>query len=583
MSAALAQAADSLARRDFAAAERLCLDCLAADPRDAEALQVLGVVRRQTGRVAEAVALLREAVRLAPGQPFFVTNLISALCAAGVPEDALAVADAALPHHPGTAALVLNRGIALHQLGRREEAVGDFRRAATLQADLLPAHYYLGCVQEELGVLAEAETALRRAVALDPGHADAHNHLGRVLHAAGRPEQAVACFARAAELAPDNAAMVNNLGSALLESGRAREALAAFQRAAALDPGDVNVAANLALAHTELMDIAAAIDHSRRALELDPERPQTHWSYSLQLLQAGQWREGWAEYEWRWRLPEHLPFGGLPLWDGGPVEHATLVVAAEQGHGDSLQFLRFVPALARRCRHVILRLQPALVPLAAANFPTCTVIGNSDPVPPADVLVPLMSLPRLLEKGCEAEAFPYLAPPPARVAEWRQRVAGLGGGLKVGLAWRGSPTHKRDVSRSMPPACLLPLFDHAGARFVCLHPDPRAEEVAMLPPDVVDTALSRHLSDFGETAALMAALDLVISVDSSPVHLAGALGRPCWVALPFCCDWRWGAGGDATPWYPSLRLFRQPAPGAWHSVIDELAAALKGKGLSSCP
>lgn len=570
----LAQAADCLARRELATAERLCQDVLAADPRHAEALQLLGLVRRHAGRLAEAIALLREAMRLAPDQPHHASNLISALCAANLAEDALAVAEPAVARHPAAAVLVLNRGIALHQLNRRDRAAEDFRRAATLQPDLLPAQYYLGCALEELGELAGAEAALRRTVALDPNHAEAHNHLGRVLHVAQRWDEAVACFERAARLAPTSAAISNNLGSALMQLGRPGEALAAFERAAALAPGDAGVAANLALACTELMDIPAALAHSRRALELDPERPETHWSYSLQLLQAGHWRDGWREYEWRWRLPEHPPFAGLPLWQGEPVEHATIVVAAEQGHGDSLQFLRYVPALARRCRHVILRLQPALVPLAAASFPDCTVIGNPDPVPPADLLVPLMSLPRLLDRGAEAEAFPYLVPPAGRAAAWRDRVAALGGGTTIGLAWRGSPTHKRDAQRSLPPQALLPLLERTEARFVCLHPDPRPEETALLPPHRVDTSLCAGLTDFGETAALMASLDLVISVDSSPAHLAGALGRPCWVALPFCCDWRWGTGGDTTPWYPGLRLFRQPTAGDWRPLLDALAAAL---------
>lgn len=577
MSGALDQAADSLARRDFATAERLCQEVLAADPRHAEALQILGLVRRHTGRMAEAIALLREAARLAPEAPFHASNLISTLCAANLSDDALAVADPAVARHPDVAVLVLNRGIALHQQGRRAQAAEDFRRAATLQPDLLPAQFYLGCVLEELGELAGAETALRQAVALAPDHAEAHHHLGRVLHMAKRWNEAVDCLAVAVRLAPADAAISNNLGSTLMQLDRPGEALAAFQRAAELAPGDAGVAANLSLACTELMDIPAAIAHSRRALDLAPERPETHWCYSLQLLQAGQWREGWHEYEWRWRLPDHPPFAGLPLWHGQPIAQATLVVAVEQGHGDSLQFLRFVPELARRCRHVILRVQPALVPLVASNFPQCTVIGNPDPVPPADMLVPLMSLPRLLEKDYEAEAFPYLVPPADRMAQWRDRVAGLGGGAKIGLAWRGSPTHKRDAQRSVPPGAWRPLVERTDARFVCLHPDPRPDETALFPPGKLDTSLCAGLADFGETAALMAALDLVISVDSSPVHLAGALGRPCWVALPFCCDWRWGTVGNATPWYPSLRLFRQPTPGDWHSVMECMASDLQGR------
>lgn len=571
MSALAAQAAQALAQGDTAAAEAAALAALAADPIQAEALQVLGLVRRRQNRLAEALALLREAWRQAPHLPHAASNLVSALTAAGLADEAVATATQAIAAHPGFAALPLNLGVALHGQKRLDEAAQAFATAARLQPDLFVAHFYQGCVLEEAGQPQAAETPLRQAVALAPGNAAAHNHLGRVLHAQDRHAEARECFAAAAALAPDDSAILNNLGSALLRLDRPAEALAPLTRAQDQAPDDAGIQANLALLHTELQDLDQAMAHSRRAIALEPDKAEHHWTHALQLLQCGQWRQGWEEYEWRWRLPEHPPFTGLPWWIRGPVDAATVVVAAEQGHGDTLQFLRYVPMLAARCRRVVLRVQPALAALVAESFPQCVVVGNDDPLPAADLLVPLMSLPHRLGVGAEAPLPAYLRPPADRLAPWAERLAALPGRIKVGLAWRGSPTHKRDRLRSVPLETLAGLADRLDdVTFVALHPDATAADSAVFPPGRLDVSLAAELCDFADTAALMTHLPLVVSVDSSPAHLAGALGRPCQVLVPAVPDWRWGLAGEPCRWYASVTPVRQGLGESWAEVVGRV-------------
>lgn len=569
------RAAEVLTQGDEDGAERIAQAVLTTDPTHAEALHILGLVRRRQNRLGEALALLREAWRRAPALPHLASNLVSALSAADHADEAVAVAEEALAPHSGFATLHLNLGVALHKLGRHAEAAQAFALAARLQPDLFAAHFYRGCALEEDCQPQAAEAPLRQAIALAPGHAEARNHLGRVLHAQDRHAEALEHFAAAAGLAPDNAAILNNLGSALLRLDRPHDARAPLERAQELSPEDAGIQANLALLHTELQDLPQAMTHSRRAIALAPDKAEYRWSHALQLLQCGQWRQGWREYEWRWQLPEHPPFTGLPAWEGQDITTATVLVLAEQGHGDTLHFLRYVPLLAARCRHVVLRVQPPLRVLAAASLPHCTVIANNDPIPRADLLVPLMSLPHRLGLDGDDPPAPYLRVPAERLAPWAERLTALPGRLKIGLAWRGSPTHKRDHLRSVPLDKLAALAQGMdGVTFVALHPDATAAEAATFPAGRLDVSLAAHLHDFADTAALLSHLPLVISVDSSPVHLAGALGRPCRVLVPAVPDWRWGTHGTECRWYGSVTLDRQRLGEDWSHVIARQVAAL---------
>ncbi|CAA7618489.1 tetratricopeptide repeat protein [Magnetospirillum sp. UT-4] len=384
----------------------------------------------------------------------------------------------------------------------------------------------------EQGDPAEAETALRRAGRLLPGHPLIAYNLGRALARQDRVEEAAECFRSAVILAPDLAPAWNNLGNCCKELMRLDESLVCHGRALALAPDDAPVRFNRALT----------------------------------LLLAGRAAEGWSEYEWRHPALGQAP-APEPVWDGTP---GPLLVEAEGGLGDAIHFLRYASEAARRGAKVILLVPPALMRLAAV-LPGVTVADRSGPRPAAARHAWLMSLPRLLGLGLEPPGggAPYLVPPADAVEQWRRR---LGEGRKVALCWAGNPRFDNDARRSLPFALLAPLLELDGMSFHSVQVGPRAGDGAGC-PGLND--LSPHLTDLAETAAALAAMDLVISVDTAVAHLAGAIGVPCWLLLPFSPDWRWGAAGERTPLYDSLLLFRQDRRGDWAGVMDRVKAALE--------
>lgn len=579
----LEQAYAALERNDLSMAETLCRQALEASPLAGEPLHLLGIAARRRNRPAEAAALLREAWRRCPEQPEIANNLAALLCASGLYGQALEAADAGLIRHPDFAYLHANRGVALHGLNRPEEAATAFRRALSLPPQLKTARemaqFGLATSLESLGHPAQAESAARALLSGHPDHAEGLHLLGRVLAAQDKHEEAAATLRRAIDLLPPDGAVLarawNNLATALLKQNRPDQALEAARHAVELDPGNIQALNTVAIVYQELMRLDEAIAHSRQAVALEPDNIDAHWCLGLQLLHAGQWAEGWSEYEWRWRLPFHRMMEGPPVWSGQFLGGNALLVTCEQGQGDSLQFLRYVPRLTAYSRNLILRVQTSLERLAANSLPGVRVIGYDDPIPPVPFQVPLMSLPGIL--GCpDADAIPhppYLRADPRAIEEWRQSWPGLPGTRRIGLAWRGSPSHKRDHLRSIGLEALEPLLGRSDCRFVALHPDIRDEEKPWLEEFSIAAPLPGG-ADFADSAALVENLDLIISVDSAAAHLAGALDRPTWVMLPFSCDWRWGRDCDHSPWYPSLRLFRQPTAGDWWSVTGAINRAL---------
>jgi hypothetical protein len=314
------------------------------------------------------------------------------------------------------------------------------------------------------------------------------------------------------------------------------------------------------------------------ALAARPDFPAARWTRAMARLQAGDMPGGWDDFEARWSLPEVGPGPAIPrpVWDGTPLAGRRLLLQPEQGLGDTIQFARYAPLLAARGGTVVLGVQPPLQRLLRSlEAPGVTVVACGEVLPPIDCYLPLLSVPRVLRQGLGdiPAAAPYLVAEPAAVARWRRRIgAACGGALAVGLVWAGNPRHINDANRSLPPAQLAALAAVPGVRFFGLQCGP-GRAVAPPLPEMVD--LAAGLDDFAETAAVLAALDLLISVDTAPLHLAGALGRPAWALLPAVPDWRWLLGRVDSPWYPSLRLFRQPRPGDWAAVIAEVGVALR--------
>jgi Flp pilus assembly protein TadD len=438
------------------------------------------------------------------------------------------------------------------------------------------AWHLLGLARRQAGDAAGAVAAITRALELAPGVAAAHFNLGNALAAQGRNEEAAARYRQALTLAPGFGAAHNNLGSALERLGRLAEAAAHFERAVALSPDDAEAALNLCSARHGQGRLEEALALARRAVQLKPDFAEGQWNEAVLLLTMGDLEAGFTKHEWRWRVgqiaPRDLPG---PVWQGESLAGRTILTYAEQGFGDTIQFLRYVPMLAAQGARVVVEVPKALARLAGSVAGASTVVAQGAALPDYDCQCALASLPLRFGTGLATipADIPYLAADAAALARWRLRIGS--GGRRIGLVWAGSPLHRKDAQRSIPIELLAPLLDLPDTAWFSLQVGERAPDLAKLPPGrVVD--LAPELGDFAETAAALEALDLVIGVDTAVLHLAGALGRPGFLLLPFTADWRWLTGRADSPWYPSLQLFRQKSPGDWAGAIARVGAVLAG-------
>ena len=465
----------------------------------------------------------------------------------------------------------------MHQRGERAAAAAIYRAILAAEPDHAGALHHLGVITHEQGDTAEALRLITAALATNPDDGAALVNRGVVLIHLGRPEEALAAFDHALTLQLSAPALFGR-GNALLALERREEAIAAYDAALTRDPDHAEALFNRGKALLELERPFEALPALRRAIALKPDYAEAHLTEALCRLLGGDFARGWRAYEWRWRTAFQTPSKrdfAQPLWLGeGPVAGETLLVHAEQGFGDTLQFCRYATLLAERGARVVLEVQPELKTLLASLGGVSTLIGRGEPLPDFDRHAPLLSLP--LAFGTTVETIPastpYLRAPPERVERWRAR---LPAGRRIGLAWSGRASHLNDHHRSLDPVWLTPLLA-TNATFVSLQKDYRPQDRAWLAahPEVLDC--SADLKDFADTAALARAMDLVITVDTSTAHLAGALGIPAWILLPFIAlDWRWLLGRDDTPWYPQARLFRQRGPGQWPEVITRIAQTLR--------
>jgi tetratricopeptide (TPR) repeat protein len=438
------------------------------------------------------------------------------------------------PDHAETLHLL---GALAHQRGRDAEAAELVARAVARKGDVPVFHNTLGIAYRALNRLDEAEAAYRRALALDPNFAEAHGNLGNLLQRKGDLDAAVECQRRARDLEPGRAEFQSNLGTSLYDRG----------------------------------ELAAAEDCYRRAIALKPDYADAHFHLGLIRLHRGDFREGWREYEWRWRastFEQARRDFKQPQWRGEELKGARILLYPEQGFGDTLQFARYAKLVAARGGRVWLESPPELLRLLSriAGAERVFAAGTA----PADFTwqCPLLSLPLACgtELATVPAAIPYLAAEPEAALRWRQRLASRPG-LRVGLTWAGRRTHRRDRARSLSLATLAPLAAIPGAAFYALQ-----KEAAAVPAWAED--LASGLGDFADTAAAISALDLVVTADTAVAHLAGALGKPVFILLPRVCDWRWLDARADSPWYPTARLFRQQEANGWDRVVTEVVQAI---------
>jgi len=531
-------------------AVRLCEIVLEGDPRHAEALHLLGIAADARGDITRGLALIRQALEVRE-----------------------------------TARFRSNHGMVLGHLGRHSEALDEYSRALELRPDYPEALNNRGVSLEALGRPEEAEQAYRRALVLRPGYGEAWTNLGNTLRGLGHAEAALAACKQGLALRPDDAAALTNLGHVLRDLGHLEMSEAALRRALAMRPTDsaaYNALAITLQAQNRPHEALAVLD---LALGLDSHDPETHHHRAMLLLRLGRMAEGWESYEWRFLTKQagghHPQFAGRTPWRGEMLDGRTIFLVPEQGLGDTIQFVRYAPMVAARGGRVVMGVQQPLARLLAGMPGIDALVGIGKALPAYDLHCPLLSLPRVFGTTLDSvpACVPYLHADPQAARGWAARLDAAGVGLRVGVAWAGNRHHLGDRQRSLPIAALAPLWRVPGVRWFSLQVGDNAADLAAIPAEQRPSGgiedLAPSLTDLAETAALVAGLDLVISADTSVAHLAGAMGWPVWLLLPATPDWRWLTTGDHSPWYPTMRLFRQDASRAWGPVIDRVAVALR--------
>ena len=499
-----------------------------------------GVQLHSAGRLAEAEQVYRQVLAASPdhADSLHMLGVIATQC--GQPQASLICIDRAIALKPSAAMFHVNRGAALLALRQLDAALA-------------------GCQQ---------------ALRLKRNGAEAHQVMGHALSDLGRPEEAVAAYRAALRYKPNLPEAYNDLGLALRQAGQLEEALVTLRQAVKHAPTDAAAQGNLAGVLKELARLADAAAGYRAALRQHPDDPVLHHNLGVALLLAGKSEQGWQEYEWRFRAGAvQIPTCAQPRWDGENLAGRRLLIRAEQGLGDTIQFCRYVP-IAAQCGEVVLEVQPGLRRLIDGVLDERQIVTVGEPLPPFDVWCPLLSLPHLL--GMAAPAPPYLNTDADRVAAWRSRIGTHG--RRIGIAWQGNPASAAERGRSVPVREFLPLAQVSGVRLISLQKHHGVDQLASLPQGLHIETLGEDFDSgseaFLDATAVMQCVDLIVTSDTSVAHLAGALGRPVWVALQHVPDWRWLLEGETCVWYPTMRLFRQPKRGDWASVFAKIAACL---------
>jgi tetratricopeptide (TPR) repeat protein len=612
---------------------------LHAQPNDADVFNNLGLVHAQQGRIDEAISCFRRALVLRPEFAPASDNLMRVLGHKQTQAESLSAQVRQSGRDPSATAQALNlQAVTLIQQGRFEEArnqlqqaldlepdhadasinlasvfvrleryddaIVQYKHALRLQPDHFGAHFILGIALHGQGQFDEAETHYRQALRLNPSFAETYNSLGLTLMSLGRVEDAVAAYREALRLKPNFLEACNNLGAAREQQDLLDEAISCYEYALQLDPACAAACNNLGMVLKRQGKIAAAMGRFEETLRLDPNYASARWNRATMWLLKGDFERGWAEYEWRWTQPD---FGRRrfvqPAWDGTPLSGKTILLYAEQGIGDTLQFVRYVPLVQERGGRVILQCPLQLMKLLSRLPGIERLVVKDDPLSAFDVHAALLSLPAILHTSLDdvPATVPYIQADAVLMERWRKevemsevrstvsgvksdafdtghRTSETGRVFKIGIAWQGNPAFKEDRYRSIPLARFARLAQVPGVQLISLQKGAGTEQLREVRDKIPILDLGNRLDEesgpFMDTAAILKNIDLVISSDTALPHLAGALGVPVWVALPLVPDWRWLLGREDCPWYPTMRLFRQTKLGRWEDVFERIAEAL---------
>ncbi len=569
----------------LAQADTLYGQILQVQPDHADALNLSGLVAHQRGDADRALGFIARAIEVRPAEHSYYYNLGVVLQARTRAEEAAVCYRQALVLKPDYIEVYPNLGVVLQVLGRLDEAVACYRQALQIKPDYAEAYSNLGLALQALHRTGEAIACYRQALSIKPDYAEAHSNLGVALEAQGRPDEAIASYRQALSIKPDYVKAHSNLGVALQAQGRAEDAIASYQQALSIEPDYVDAHINLGVALQAHDRSDEAITSYRQALQVKPDFADARFNLALALLHRGYFEEGWQCYEARFdknktQRTTEIPALSFPRWQGEDVRGKSIVIWPEQGMGDEIQSMRYVSLLksAGAARVTVV----CKVPLKALFHSVPGVDAVIDETEAQELAAHdfwefQMSLPLRFATDLATipSALPYLAADKTKQRSWSDRLPASG--VKVGLVWKGSATHKNDANRSLSGlAQLAPLWSVPGVTFVSLQKGQGEDEAADPPAGQPLLHLGSRIEDFSDAAAIVSQLDLVICVDTGIAHLAGALGTPCWVLLPAIgTDWRWLMAREDSPWYPgALRLFRQTAGKDWPRAVGRMVEAL---------
>ena len=548
-------------------------------PEHIDSLHMLGIINYELGNPNEAVNLVDRALQLQPENPEIHNNLAIMFNGLSKFDKAIEHFNRALELHPSDPVTLNNKGNALRATNALPAAQDCFQQAVTLAPDYAQAHSNLGITLIELEQPEAAKAALKIALNLTPTDPAVWSNLSAALQDLGEFNDALASANKALTLDANHTSAINNRGNVLIKLNHFMEAEVEFRRAIQIQPNYADAYINLGLTQQMQNHPIDAIETLKQGLQIDYNNPNLHWNLALALLQTGNFEAGWREYEWRWSMPKFSVFTrqvAAPRWTGEILAGQTLYIHSEQGLGDTIHFARYVPIAANQAARVIFECPGPLVPLFASisqDWENITVV--SQPPESCDAQVPLLSLPLIF--GTNFENIPIEIPYIPRLFDRSRKYTRdtlTSTKINVGLVWAGNIKYQNDFHRSIPFDLIAKLLDVSGACFYSLQVE-RLDTAAKTIAEGTLIDIGTQFTDFYDTADAISQLDLVISVDTSVAHLAGALGTPVWVLLPQASDWRWLLNRSDSPWYPTMRLFRQSAPGDWKTVINDAAIALE--------
>jgi tetratricopeptide (TPR) repeat protein len=612
------QQAHALAQAgDFSGAAKLCRDILSRTPAHFYALFMLGTIEGQAGRYAEAESLLKRAIKLEPRSAEALSSYGDVLIELKRPEDAVEALSKALALEPRNVNALIYRGLALAETGESEAALKDFDKALLVQPQSVFALHNRANVLIQLGRFQDAARSIEAVLRLAPGHVPALTNRALVLLNDKRHGDALTAIDSALKLEPHNPHLLSHRGDALRELGRQDEALAAYRSALAIKPDlpeDLLNCANIlmdrgkleeALSHCEqaikvkpdyagaillkaniLLNLGrdeAAFASYDEAVGVNPDFAEAHYHRGSALLLHGKFEAGWRDFEHRWGVKDRAsdkPALTGAEWQGEPLEGRGIVIYSEQGLGDTIQFARFLKPVLAMGGKITFLCHPNLKRLFEPFAREMEVTGLVDAGRRFDYQCALMSIPHRLGIQSIPNDVPYLAAEESLIAKWRERIGA--GGYKIGIAWQGNPKGQIDRGRSLPLAKFAPLAEVAGVRLISLQKHHGLDQLERLPRTMkVETLgpFDEGEDAFADTAAIMECLDLIVVSDSAAAHLAGALARPVWVVLKDLPDWRWMLERSDSPWYPTMRLFRQPAASDWDGAFLKIADALRSRSM----